>query len=261
MRLRIRLVFAVLMLVTAAWCQAPVQAPAQAPAQTVAPTPGQTAVQGPAQTAGEAPAEIPAPNPFDAIQQFSASVSGGPPKWDKKKIYRSGNQMRADWDYENEYRISNLAERRGWVIRPKDWVGQPKECHRMGLVDIATYPFFSYPASDFSVSRSPTVEKETINGHSCKVESYTVRPKDGRPQYVKMKLWEAEDLKGFPIKMEIDPSATGKFTLTYTDVSVEPPDAKLFRLPALCHAGVHPKKKQPAATSKAPSQPSPKPPQ
>jgi hypothetical protein len=263
MRLSVRLVFAVLMLVTAAWSQAPAQTPAQpsaqAPAQTVAPTPGQTAAQGPAQTAAQTPAQIPAKNPLDAFQQFSASVSGGPLKWDKMKIYRSGNKIRAEHDYEKEIRISDLTKDRTSFVR--HWVNRPVKCGTSDKLDIAAYPFFNYTERDFSVERSPTVEKETLNGHSCKVEDYTFRPKDGRTQYVNMKLWEAEDLKGFPIQMEITPSATGKFTLRYTDVSVEPPDPKLFQLPALCRAGAHPKKKPPASTSKAPSQTSPKPPQ
>jgi hypothetical protein len=243
MRRSVRLIFAVLMLVTAVCSQTSAQTSAPAPAQTSAPTPAQT----------------PAQNPFDAFQQFSASVSGGPMKWDKMKIYRSGNQMRADYSYEKEYRVTSLVKRAGWVIRPLEGVTRPKECRRMSLMDGATYPFFAY--SDLNVERSPTVDKETINGHSCKVENYTVKAKDGGPITVKMKLWEAEDLNGFPIQIEIQPSAMPKFTLNYTDVSVERPDPKLFQLPALCRAGVHPKKKPPAATSKAPSQTSPKPPQ
>jgi hypothetical protein len=202
-----------------------------------------------------------AQNPLDAFQQFSAAVSGGPLKWDKMKIYRSGKQMRAEYGYENEVRISNLADRNGWFIRPREWVTKPKECGRMTLMDISTYPFFGYTDRDVNVERSPGTENETINGHSCKVENYTVRPKGGSSISVKMKLWEAEDLNGFPIQMEIEPSAMPKLTLKYTDVSFERPDPKLFQLPALCRAEVDGKKKPPAATSKTPSKAAPKPPQ
>lgn len=228
MRISVRLVFAVLMIVTAACSLAPAQAPAQTPAQ------------------------VPAQNPFDAFQHFSATVSGSPLKWKKLQVYRSGNQMRANYDSINEYRITNLVKRGGWVIRPK-------QCSRMTMMDVATYPFFAY--SDFSVERFPTADKETIDGHSCKVENFTFKPKDGRPQSVKVKLWEAEDLNGFPIQIEVQPISLPKFTMNYADVNLEPPDPKLFRLPATCRAGVHQKKKQPASTSKAPTQPSPKPPQ
>lgn len=203
-----------------------------------------------------------AQNPFDAFQQFSAAVSGGPLKWDKMKVYRSGKQMRAEYSYENEVRITNLADRNGWFIRPREWVTKPKQCGRMTLMDISSYPFFAYPGSDFNVERSPTVEveKEIIDGHSCKVEIYTFKPKDDRPQSVKLKLWEAEDLNGFPIKIEIEPSSKAKLTINYTDVSLEQPDPKLFHLPALCRVGVHGKKKPPAAAPKTPSKASPKPP-
>jgi hypothetical protein len=272
MRLIVRLVFAVLMLATAVgWSQVAVQAPAQstaqAPAQPTAQSsaqppaqaPAQPPAQAPAQPSPQAPALIPAKNPLDAFQHFSAKVSGSPLKWNKMQVYRSGKQMRADYTLEDEYRISNQASRNGWVIRPIEFATQPKECRRMSLTDIATYPFFAFGDKEFDVERSPAVENETLNGHSCKVENYVFKTKDGGQQ-VKAKLWEAEDLKGFPIQMEIAGS-TPKFTMNYTDVSLEPPDPKLFRLPANCHAGVQQKKKPPASTAKPPTQAAPKPPQ
>jgi hypothetical protein len=203
-----------------------------------------------------------AQNPFDAFQQFSASASGGPMKWDKMKIYRSGKQMRAEYVYENEVRISSLADKKGWYIRPREWVTKPKDCGRMTLWDFAAYPFFAYSDGNFNVERSPAAEpaeKETIDGHSCKVGNYTVRPKDGGQLYIKMKLWEAEDLNGFPIQIEITPSSLPASKYNYTDVSLDRPDPKLFQLPALCHAGVHGKKKAPATAPKTPSKTSPRP--
>jgi hypothetical protein len=263
MRLNVRLVFAVLMLATAVgWSQVAVQAPAQtttqAPAQPPAQSSAQPPDQGPAQSPAQAPALIPAKNPLDAFQQFSATVSGSPLKWNKMQVYRSGKQMRANYKLEDEYRISNLVSRNGWVIRPIEGVTRTKECRRMSLIDIATYPFFAFGDKEFDVERSPAVENETLNGHSCKVENYVFKAKDGRGQ-VKAKLWEAQDLKGFPIQMEIAGS-TPKFTMNYTDVSLEPPDPKLFRLPTICHAGVQ-KKKPPESASKPPTQAAPKPPQ
>jgi hypothetical protein len=256
MRLNVRLVFAVLMLATAvSWSQVAVQAPAQTTAQA----PAQPSAQAPAQPPAQAPALIPAKNPLDAFQQFSATVSGSPLKWNKMQVYRSGKQMRANYKLEDEYRISNVTSRNGWVIRPIESATQPKECRRMSLIDIATYPFFAFGDKEFDVERSPTVENETLNGHSCKVENYVFKAKGGGPQ-VKAKLWEAEDLKGFPIQMEIAGS-TPKFTMNYTDVSLEPPDPKLFRLPANCHSRVQQKKKPPASTAKPPTQAAPKPPQ
>ena len=203
-------------------------------------------------------------NPFDAIQQFSASVSGGPLKWDKMKVYRSGKQMRAEYVYENEVRLSNLTDKNGWFIRPREWVTKPKQCGRMTLMDASSYPFFSYNGNDFSVERattiegSPAVANETIDGHSCKVVDYTAKPKAGAGT-IKIKLWEAEDLKGFPVKIEIQPFSKPGFTISYTDVSLDRPNPKLFQLPALCHAGIHGKAKPPASAPKTPSKESPQP--
>jgi hypothetical protein len=201
-------------------------------------------------------------NPFDAFQQFSASVSGGPLKWDKLKIYRSGKQIRAEYVYENEIRISNLGDRKGWYIRPREWKTKPKECGRMTLMDMSSYPFFAYSSSDFNVERAAekdTPEKETIDGHSCKVQDYTVTAKDGG-QPIKVKLWEAEDLNGFPVRIQVEPPSKAKFVLNYTDVSVKPPDPKLFQLPAMCRVGAQGKgKKKAAATApKTPSKVAPK---
>lgn len=199
-------------------------------------------------------------NPFDAFQQFSASVSGGPLKWEKLKIYRSEKQIRAEYVYENEVRISNLGDRKGWVIRPREWKTKPKECGRMTLMDMSSYPFFAYSATDFNVERSATAEKETIDGHSCRVQDYTVTSKEGG-QPIKVKLWEAEDLDGFPIRMQIEPAAKAKFVLNYTDVNLKPPDPKLFHLPAMCRVGVQGKgkKKATGTAPKTPSTPAPKP--
>jgi len=50
-----------------------------------------------------------------------------------------------------------------------------------------------------------------------------------------MKLWEAEDLQGFPVKVEVNVVSNGnKFTLNYSNVSLKAPDAALFKSPAKC---------------------------
>lgn len=253
MRLR-GLIFAVLMLVTTAWSQAPAQPPAPAAGKASPQAAGKASAQ-----AAPASAQTPARNPFDAFQHFSAEVSGGPLKWDKMKIYRSGNKIRAEWDTEKEVRISDLTKNRASFVR--HWPGKPQKCGTLEKLDIATYPFFAYTGSGFKVESAPVGEgakKETADGHSCKVENYTVKTTDGGMLIANVKLWEAEDLKGFPIRMEISPAATKPFTLSYANVSIEPPDPKLFRLPA-CGAGVHPKEKSPAPAKKTPTQASPKP--
>lgn len=215
-----------------------------------------TSAKAPAAPAGKAAVPAPEPasqtqSPFDAYQQFSASVSGGPVRWKNRKIYRSGSKMRVEYEAEDEVRISNLAGQNGWVIRPRVWQTKPRECSPMTLMDAPTYPFSVYTGKDFSVEHvvdeaTPAVDKEIIDGHSCKIEKYVFKHKQTGIT-IKVKLWEAEDLKDFPIKMEIEPASRPVFTFTYSDVSVEPPDPKLFQLPAMCRAGVQ--KKKPAAAA------------
>jgi hypothetical protein len=48
-----------------------------------------------------------------------------------------------------------------------------------------------------------------------------------------MKVWEAEDLKGFPIKVEIE-SSRGPMAVKYKDVSFSEPPASLFTHPENC---------------------------
>ncbi|MFY9560313.1 MAG: hypothetical protein WAQ52_08785, partial [Terriglobales bacterium] len=80
--------------------------------------------------------------------------------------------------------------------------------------------------------------------------------------------YEAEDLNGFPLKIDVENPAThAKFTINYSGVSLEPPDAKLFERPAKCAVDPYlklpddkkakPKAAKPAA--KAPPKPAPKP--
>ncbi len=174
-----------------------------------------------------------AQDPFDAFQHFSATMRGGALKAESLPVYRLGNQMRTN--LREEYRITNLAERWSWFITPK-------KCTRAGLPEIATYPFSTY--TNFSVERSPLEGKETIEGHSCKLENVIFKPKDGLPTVIKMKLWEAEDLEGFPIQIEVEPTNLPKFTINYSNVSLAPPDPKLFQRPPSCPAETHVRKKK-----------------
>lgn len=194
-----------------------------------------------------------AKNPLDEYQQFSALASGGPLKWNKMKIYRSGNQIRGEYTSNDEVRIANEAAGNGWVIRPLKWEKVPKECNRMTLLDISSYPFFAYTTDKFDVERTSMPEStETIDGHPSKIEEYSVKLKDGG-QPILMKLWRAEDLKGFPVQIEIKPPSRPEFTISYSEVSLEKPDPKLFQLPALCRAGKSSQKKTGPASTKRPA--------
>ena len=162
-----------------------------------------------------------AQSPLAPFTHFSATLSGGLLKDEPRKIYRSGDLLRVDLD--NKFHVTDL-------IRNKTWAVHPDRCTQVGSPDVHSYPFSIL--NTYKVERTPTPEEETFDGHSCKIEKATFTATDDRPP-VKMKLWEAEDLKGFPVKMGIM-TKTRTITITYSDVKLDPPDASLFKLPAKC---------------------------
>ena len=191
-------------------------------------------------------------NPFDKFQQFSATVSGGPLRFDKMPIYRSGNKIRADWANEHEIRVSDLSQGIAWYMR--HWPGKPEKCGRADKMDIGSYPFFAYTGKDFKVELVPNkepAEKETYDGHPSKIEHYTATKISEGLLVAKVKMWEAEDLNGFPVRMEIDPPLMKPFNLYYSNVSLGPPDPKLFQVPAKCLKEKTDIKKTPSPKSKS----------
>jgi hypothetical protein len=195
-------------------------------------------------------------NPFDSFRYFSATLNGGITRDTNRRIYRSGNLIRLDFD--GSYRITDLEKVMTWGV-------DPHACVQIALPDAGTFPFSAY--RDFKVERALTAEKETVDGHLCAIENVTFLPPDSRPLVVKMKLWEAEDLDRFPVKIEVEPTDPAgrpieKVTLTYSNVSLRPPDEGLFQHPPNCTMGAQPGSKgtlnlrPPAGLSKpAPSKP------
>jgi hypothetical protein len=137
-------------------------------------------------------------------------------------------------DFEGYYRITDLKKLETWSVAPN-------RCAQIPMPDAGSYPFSAF--HDFKAARSLTGEKETVDGHVCRIENVTFTPNDERPIIIKMKLWEAEDLEGFPIKIDVDAGGGRKFNLTYTDVSLKAPDPKLFQHPAKCEQGPQPGQK------------------
>ena len=72
---------------------------------------------------------------------------------------------------------------------------------------------------------------EVVDGHPCKIEKVVVTRPDGKT--IESRVWEAQDLKGIPVKIE---SHIGEFTLSavYRDISMETPDPHLFTVPEKC---------------------------
>lgn len=74
-------------------------------------------------------------------------------------------------------------------------------------------------------------ETAVVDGHPCKVENVEVTAADGRT--TRFKLWEATDLKGVPVKIEMH-TDRGQLTTTYRDIVVGTPDRALFTPPKNC---------------------------
>jgi hypothetical protein len=70
-----------------------------------------------------------------------------------------------------------------------------------------------------------------MEGHSCKVENVVVTREDG--QTIELKVWEAEDLKGVPVKIESQ-LGSKKITAVYRDIVLGTPDKTLFIPPDKC---------------------------
>jgi hypothetical protein len=76
-----------------------------------------------------------------------------------------------------------------------------------------------------------SVGTEVLEGHACKIESVVVTRPNG--ETIASKVWEAEDLKGIPIRIE---SRIGDVTLSavYRDILLSAPDQDLFTIPDKC---------------------------
>jgi hypothetical protein len=80
------------------------------------------------------------------------------------------------------------------------------------------------------VERTP-VGTEVVDGHTCKVENVEVTTAEGK--VTQSKVWEAQDLKGAPVKIESQ-TPHGQVVATYRDIVLGAPDPALFKPPSPC---------------------------
>ncbi|MGC1521522.1 MAG: hypothetical protein WA803_08295 [Steroidobacteraceae bacterium] len=172
-----------------------------------------------------------AQNPFDSNKTFSATIviSGMSSKPSagrgEAKVYRSGTKIRTTLPGGAGYTLIDMAEHSTYMVMGGGM------CMQM-TVQGQENPFAQ--AADTTVERS-SAGTETLEGHACKVENLTVTPHSGprAGQTTQMKVWEAQDLHGFPIKVETQ-SSHGPVTIEYKDVSLAAPDPSLFTHPENC---------------------------
>lgn len=180
--------------------------------------------QTPAKPAQQA-ASVPSPhNPLTDFKQFSAIMSGGPLHQEDTEVSRSGSLLRlgsADFYY-----ISDLDKIMTWTITPG-------HCTKFPVAQVGTLPFHSF--SKFNIKLTATHDPETIDGHSCTVKTLLLKPKEDSSPGFEMKTWQADDLKGFPIRIDWHNLSNDRTsTFTFKDVKLQTPDAKLFVRPADC---------------------------
>ena len=218
----------VLLFIGCVGCQAWAQAPSQ---QSQAATESQSA-----QAASKSGASQ---FPLDRFKDFSAIMAGGPAPGneDDIHIYRSGDLMRMEGREGRTYQITDLAKQETHGIAKNG-------CLKYESPYIRSYPF-SMPKAGDTYERVPA-GKETIDGHVCQVEDLTIYvPHHSEP--AKMRLWEAEDLHGFPVKIE----TKSHQVIRYKNVVLGPQDPTLFIFPDECQ-GAEETIAKPAAPSSAP---------
>jgi hypothetical protein len=206
-----------------AWAQTPSSQPpaGQPPAAEPAPA-GQTPSTPSSQASSQVSSQVTSQFPLDRFKEFSAIMVGGPAPGDEAAIhiYRSGNLIRMEANEGHSYQITDLAK--------QETHGMAKSgCLRYKSPYVRSYPFmFAGPENKYEVV---AVGKETVDGHVCQIEELTISsPKFHSP--VKIKLWEAEDLQGFPVKIETRMHRI----IRYSNVVLGPQDPTLFIFPNEC---------------------------
>jgi hypothetical protein len=162
-------------------------------------------------------------DPLSKFTQFSALMSGalmGPEE--EAKIYRMGSKIRID-GADGGYVVSDVNTYETFVK-----LANNKGCIKGTAPGARTFPYLVLNKSKIEHTRTG---QESIDEHLCDVEDVTITQENGHE--IKLKIWEAQDLKGFPIKIEQD-RAGGPHIAIYKEVSLGAPDPALFERPENC---------------------------
>src|SRR5450755_1437757 len=186
--------------------------------------PSQTAA--PAAAAEEAPA---APTisatpgtsgfPFDQFQEFTAIMVGSVLSGDDREahIYRSGDLLRTQGTEGLGYFLFDLKSQETYALTQ---LGCTTDSH----------PFFrAFPLTASRPKRKierVAAGQESVDGHMCHVENVTISSGD-LVMPIRLKFWEADDLQGFPIKVQVL-NGGGRNIIQYKDVKLGPVDPTLF---------------------------------
>jgi hypothetical protein len=81
---------------------------------------------------------------------------------------------------------------------------------------------------EYKIDSTP-LGNETVDGHRCQKNKVTVSGADGEKH--EAIVWNASDLKNFPVKMQMTQAAVTT-VMKYSNINFDKPDAKLFDPPA-----------------------------
>jgi hypothetical protein len=183
---------------------------------------------------------------FGANQAFSAGMEFQTSGRDGQTVTMPG---KLSFDSGNSRFEMNLSESRGTAMPPSA-VAQMKAMGMDTMISISRpdlkltyllYPglhsYAEMPQTDSSASAAPadfkveTTElgKETVDGHDCVKNQVTVTDKEGAKHA--STVWNASDLKNFPVKIVTgEQGQTG--TMLFKNISFDKPAASLFDPPA-----------------------------
>jgi len=91
-----------------------------------------------------------------------------------------------------------------------------------------TNPDAAKSASDFDL-KVTELGKETVEGHACVKNKVEITDKDAKKH--EFTVWNATDLKKFPVKIEANENKTA-MTILFKDVKFDKPEASQFEPPA-----------------------------
>jgi hypothetical protein len=84
------------------------------------------------------------------------------------------------------------------------------------------------PVSEYKAEVTKLGE-EAVNGHDCVKNKVVVTGPDGTTH--ESTVWNATDLKQFPVKVQINSQKANNMVMLFTDVKFEKPDQALFDPP------------------------------
>jgi hypothetical protein len=215
------------------WAQVPSAQPATS----------QTPVTDPQTTSNSTTSDV---SPLDKFKEFSAIMVGGPLAGlqDPSHIYRSGDLMRMEANQGNIFHVTDLVKQDTYGITKRG-------CLKYKGPYARAYPFsFTQPGNKYEIT---PVGKETVDGHPTQVVDLTISFTKV-PNPIKIRMWEADDLQGFPIKIETKLHRT----ILYSNVVLGPQDPTLFIVPDQCQNGINQSQPNKAPAAKSPAKSPPK---